>query len=126
MIERRQFGRRKSFFHGMIQPEGRPAIRCRVINISESGALIELMQPVQLPYSFKLYIDAIDRAIACELKHANRTKIGVMFGTLQPDLVSLGVHIDAPKFKLSEPVEPSEPVATAVTDGTQPSIVHAG
>ena len=84
--DRRQFGRRWSRVHGWICIDGRPRMACHVRNFSEGGALLMVEQPLALPYTFLLEVEAIDFKIGCELRHRSENNIRVRFTSA--DLVS--------------------------------------
>ena len=71
-FERRAFERHASQLNGWI---GTTA--CIIHNLSEDGALIELLDDVQLPYTFKL--TANGHTVVCETRHQNGLQIGVHF-----------------------------------------------
>ena len=41
-VERRQFGRRKTYVHAVIRARGRPPLLCVMRDVSEGGALLEV------------------------------------------------------------------------------------
>ena len=77
--ERRQFGRRDTRLEGWIEPVGRPRICCFVTNLSEVGALLELMDDLFLPYRFHLVVPARGIRSDCEIRHTSHRSVGVRF-----------------------------------------------
>lgn len=77
--ERRQSGRRSTRRHAWIAVPGRPRLSCLVINISTTGACLELRAPPWLPADFHLYIDGEAGAHLCEVRHVGAHGIGVNF-----------------------------------------------
>jgi hypothetical protein len=66
---------------GHIKVIGRARMPCRVVNISASGALIEMSEDIQLPERFRLDIDGDLFEAMCELRHSEQRRIGVEFTT---------------------------------------------
>ncbi|MEQ1650017.1 MAG: PilZ domain-containing protein [Hyphomicrobiaceae bacterium] len=62
-----------------IKVAGRARIPCRVLNVSASGALIEMSEDIQLPEHFRLDIDGDLFEAMCELRHSEMRRIGVEF-----------------------------------------------
>jgi hypothetical protein len=52
---------------------------CRVLNISEGGALLGFAVPPALPKRFALKIDTGSLQLQCEVRHVNGTNVGVEF-----------------------------------------------
>ena len=48
-VERRQFGRRQTCVHATIALRGRPDVLCVMRDVSEQGALLEVVHPEWLP-----------------------------------------------------------------------------
>ena len=80
-VERRTFGRRATHEHAIVRIPGRPALRCVIRNISDGGALLDFGDEVWLPYSFQLHWESSRRQEACEVRHSNGGRIGVLFVT---------------------------------------------
>lgn len=78
MIERRQFGRRKVCKQAKILSQDQTWLRCIVVDISEGGARIQLLEgaPTQL---HTLVIPEDDAAFACEIANSTPNQIGVKF-----------------------------------------------
>lgn len=85
LAERRQFGRRKVAFEGVIWVPCRPKISCLVSNISTMGALVELNPHVWLPAKFRLVV-AGKFDVDCQLAHRTATTAGVTFLTAIADI----------------------------------------
>jgi hypothetical protein len=79
VIERRQFGRRKTSLGGWVCIRGRPKVPCSIHNLSVTGALLALEVPKWLPYRFKLTIDGSELPYSCEIRHMKPHFIGVLF-----------------------------------------------
>ena len=79
IVERREFGRRKTSLHGWVVVEGRPKIACLVRNVSEGGALLECQVPKALPFRFVLVIDSRGFQALCEVRHQTEAWMGVRF-----------------------------------------------
>lgn len=77
--ERRQFGRRQTGINAWVLVRGRPRLPARLINISSSGALIEMEAPLWLPFRFALMIEGHAATIDCELRQSSAHRIGVAF-----------------------------------------------
>jgi hypothetical protein len=78
-IERRQFGRRETFIHGMLYVPSRPPVACVVRNVSERGALLEVHLKWTLPYRVRLVVEAKRLDIYCAVRHHGTHGIGVEF-----------------------------------------------
>ena len=80
-IENRQFGRRLTHLHGWVTVPGRPRLSCTVRDLTVRGALLSFEQasPVELPFSFKLMIEAAKFETHCECRHQRGNRIGVEF-----------------------------------------------
>ena len=83
--ERRQFGRRKVAFEGVIWVPCRPKISCLVSNISTMGALVELNPHTWLPSKFRLVVVGKFDA-DCQLAHRTAITAGVAFLTPIADI----------------------------------------
>jgi hypothetical protein len=79
VLERRNFGRRRSCIHATCIVAGRPQSPCLVRNWSRSGALLELNEIVDPPYSIRLRLESGEADLPCEVKHARGYYIGVRF-----------------------------------------------
>lgn len=106
-IERRQFGRRETFIHGMLLVPGRPAVACVVRNVSERGALLEVELKWTLPYRVRLVVEAKRLDIYCEVRHHGAHGIGVEFIGESP----VNLLDDSPSVEKSGPVAPPEAAA---------------
>lgn len=77
--EQRKFGRRAVAIHATIEVECRTIVSCVVRNLSEGGALLELIDTVALPPSFILRLHNSDAKIPCMLNRSNANTHGVVF-----------------------------------------------
>lgn len=77
--ERRQFGRRQDNAHGWIVVEGRPRQPCTVRDISRAGARLDVDEPAWLPFRFRLIVDSRGIDTDCEIRHQQKTSVGVLF-----------------------------------------------
>ncbi len=78
MIEKRAAQRYRVFKGGTITFEG-SGIACTVRNMSESGAAIDLENPVTLPQSFTLSISRDNIVRNCRTVWRNEQRIGLAF-----------------------------------------------
>ena len=58
---------------------GKARIPCRVLNVSASGALIEMSDDTDLPERFRLDIDGDLFEAMCEVRHRVERRYGVEF-----------------------------------------------
>lgn len=77
--EKRQFGRRQTSTNAWIRLRGQAAIPCRLINISEGGALLLPIEACALPSRFALSLGVDGPEIACEMRHRHEGRVGVEF-----------------------------------------------
>lgn len=77
--DRRRFGRRDTNWQGRIVLDGRRPVLCWVKDCSVGGALLELLEPARLPFSFLLEVDVSGFRCVCEIRHQNGTRVGVEF-----------------------------------------------
>ena len=77
--EQRKFGRRAVAVRATIEVLGRPHIACFIRNLSNGGALVELIDKVELPRSFGLMLHNSNATIECELTHRTGNACGVAF-----------------------------------------------
>ena len=47
--------------------------------MSEKGAFLELEIPLWVPFQFGLRLDSLKKCLPCEIRHVNKTGIGVLF-----------------------------------------------
>ena len=64
----------------IVYNDGKSSIECRVRNISEGGARLELGTPQLLPHTFELHIQGLS-AYQCNLRWAKDNLVGVSFVT---------------------------------------------
>ena len=84
VVERRQFGRRRTNVQGLISLRGRIAMGCIVRNLSQGGALLEVTRPEFLPGRFRLLLEAASFETDCEVVRRSPNGIGVRFLTPCP------------------------------------------
>ncbi len=77
--DRRQFGRRQTCVHATIALRGRPAILCVMRDVSEQGALLEVLHPEWLPTRFRLIVEALGIESDCEVVRRTDGAVGVRF-----------------------------------------------
>lgn len=77
--EQRKFGRRAVAMRATVEVLGRPHIACVIRNLSEGGALIELIDKAELPRSFGLLLHNSNAIIECALTHRTGNACGVAF-----------------------------------------------
>jgi PilZ domain-containing protein len=77
--ERRQFGRRQTCVHATISPRGRPVVPCVMRDVSEDGALLEVVHPEWLPTRFRLIVEAFGIESDCEIVRRTDVAVGVRF-----------------------------------------------
>jgi len=80
--DRRQFGRRESNIDGYVAVAGQMPVACRIVNISDGGALLEIDGSVRLPAAFRLVVEDTRFNLMCELRHKSGTRVGVRFAHL--------------------------------------------
>lgn len=78
-LETRQFGRRHTRLHAIIEARGRSSIRCMARNLSEAGAVLEVAQPSSLPTRFTLIIEATKFVSQCEVTQRTENTVDVRF-----------------------------------------------
>ncbi len=81
-VERREHKRTTSGAIAFMMRAFYAHIQCRVANISEGEAVIELREDVLLPYAFALTIDGTDFTAIRETRHHEGNRIGVAFTSL--------------------------------------------
>lgn len=78
-IEQRKFGRRSVALHAIVEVLGRSHLPCVVRNLSEGGALIELIDRAELPASFGLRLPNSNATIPCDRTHKTGNAYGITF-----------------------------------------------
>ena len=78
MIEKRAFPRRRVLKQGMITYRG-GGMDCVVRNISTSGALVDIANPIGLPPSFTLAVATEHLMRHCHAVWSNDHRVGVAF-----------------------------------------------
>jgi hypothetical protein len=78
MIEKRAFPRRRILKQGTITYRG-GGMDCVVRNISTSGALVDIANPIGLPPSFTLVIATEHLMRHCHAAWSNDHRVGVAF-----------------------------------------------
>lgn len=79
MHERRLFGRRTTRTYAWVEMATRPRVSCIIMNVSRTGALIELMDNVPLPIQFKLVVEHLPGCEFCEVRHQRERSVGLLF-----------------------------------------------
>lgn len=77
--ERRQFGRRQTYAHGIISARGRPDIPCIMRDVSDGGALLDVAYPQWLPSRFRLTVELSGFQSDCEIVRRMENSVGVRF-----------------------------------------------
>lgn len=77
--DKRKFGRRAVAIHATVEVLGRPHFPCLIRNLSEGGALLELIDRTNLPPTFGLRLQNSNATIECELTHRTGSAYGVAF-----------------------------------------------
>jgi hypothetical protein len=83
-VEKRQFGRRNTFLNGLIVVPGQAARPCIVRDLSVRGARLELPRSCDLPFSFRLVIEASQFSQVCEIRREINGIVGVEFVEVAP------------------------------------------
>lgn len=79
MIEKRTEQRHRVLKHGMLAFRGGGGVDCTVRNLSSSGARIDITNPVGMPESFMLVIEADHFLRHCHAVWSSAQRIGVAF-----------------------------------------------
>lgn len=79
MLDRRQFGRRSVSLDGFVRVPLRAPIPCKLVNMSEGGALLAVDKSTWLPQAFRLTIGNFETE--CTVRHRRDDLIGVEFET---------------------------------------------
>jgi len=78
MIERRQAPRQRTFKTGSITlPHG--IVECLIRNISETGALLEFLEPPLIPDDFDLLVKPEMTRVQCRVARRKALRMGVEF-----------------------------------------------
>ena len=76
-VERRQFGRRQVALDGEVHVALRPPLPCRMLNMSQNGALLEIDRYEWVPAKFRVAVGRYESD--CIVRHRDRKHIGVEF-----------------------------------------------
>jgi hypothetical protein len=79
MIEKRAEPRHRVLKRGMLAFNGGGGLDCTVRNISSSGARIDITNPMGVPHSFTLVIEADQFMRHCRAVWSSEQRIGVAF-----------------------------------------------
>jgi hypothetical protein len=79
MIEKRATPRHRVLKHGTLAFGGGGGVDCMVRNISDSGARLDIANPVGLPASFTLVIQTDQFMRRCHPVWSSDNRIGVVF-----------------------------------------------
>lgn len=77
--ERRSLVRREVSIPAKAGFRSGPPIRCTVRNISPMGAMLEFVDELNVPPTFRIVIDSEIFAADCEVRHVKGRNVGVMF-----------------------------------------------
>ena len=77
MLERRQFGRRQVALDGEVKVPLRQPLPCRLLNMSEGGALLEVDKWEWVPAKFRVKVGNFETE--CQVRHREEMHIGVEF-----------------------------------------------
>ncbi len=77
--QRRQFGRRELSRAGNATMASGVTAECRVVNVSEGGALVDFPGGLVPAKPFHLSIEGVPGTLACEPRHSRQTALGVRF-----------------------------------------------
>jgi hypothetical protein len=78
-VATRQFGRRHTRLHAIIEARGRSSVRCIARNVSAAGAVLEVAQASSLPTRFTLVIEATKFVYQCEVTQRAENTVDVRF-----------------------------------------------
>lgn len=87
--ERRNSPRQEIRRDGFVKVQGMARTPCVVLNISASGALLELLDAIELPQVFKLNIDADLFEADCVVRHSDGRRYGVEFTSNRQGAIAL-------------------------------------
>lgn len=76
-VERRQFGRRQVVLDGHVHVPLRPPLACRMLNVSQGGALLEIDRYEWVPARFRVVVGNFETD--CIVRHRDHKHIGVEF-----------------------------------------------
>ena len=79
MIEKRATPRHRVLKHGTLAFGGGGGVDCMVRNISSGGARVDIANPVGVPPTFTLVIEADQFMRRCRAVWSNDNRIGVAF-----------------------------------------------
>jgi hypothetical protein len=77
--DQRKYGRRAVAMRATVEILGRSHLACIIRNLSEGGALFELIEKAELPRNFGLRLYNSNATIECELTHRTGKACGVAF-----------------------------------------------
>ena len=114
--DRRQFGRRMSYAHGVVTIAGRPPAHCLLRDISGGGALLEFAEDVWLPFRFRLTIDTMGIETYCEIRHQRDNRVGAMFVADEMGVQTTIEAFATRRFAIGDGQDPGSPGPEAVED----------
>ena len=79
MIEKRAAPRHRVLKHGTLAFAGGGGVDCTVRNISSSGARLDIANPIGVPQTFTLVIEADQFMRRCRAVWSHEQRIGVAF-----------------------------------------------
>ena len=77
--EKRQFGRRETNIRGRAVARGSGGQEFSIRNISDGGALLVFDEPFVAGRTFRIEIDGTDFVLLCEVRHQDKSAVGVSF-----------------------------------------------
>ncbi len=78
-VERRTLSRRRTLKAGSIRFNRAASLDCRVRNLSEAGAMLEVAGQVGIPDEFVLVIESDHLSKPCRVIWRTATRLGVVF-----------------------------------------------
>lgn len=103
--ERREFGRRPSRTDAYVVVDGRPAVSCVLLNISDTGAFLQVSDSFSPPAVFHLVLPNNRIDVSCQVRHRTQEGIGVKFigGSIAALLAFTGSTTPATAAPLAPP-----------------------
>jgi hypothetical protein len=80
MVESRRASRQRLLKAGTIKFVGRGAINCLVLNLSATGAALEVSNQTEIPERFTLVMPGDGLHLSCRTVWRKERRIGVTFG----------------------------------------------
>jgi hypothetical protein len=103
MIVERDSERIMAFLKATVRFQNRNVtMDCIVRNISQTGARLEICEPVALPIEFELEIPARGAIVQCQLKWRNSAAVGVRFKDMDSPPTSLSKTLEKMRIEALE------------------------